>query len=298
MVEAVRIQADYCSQSKEMRQTLTFDIDAPLDQPKVYEQTAFLRRGGEGFNPDLRFGWNIYHPWRGFHDDGGELIRTNPEMRKLYWAGRQSAEGYSRAKETKQPPEKIAEALKQREEAKENLYRFALEFRGPVNFLNPDVDAKDVQRLWYEFIEVEGPLVEWPTKASREIFFKGALLTLPSPPGGEGRGEGRRTEDRRPGIRGEQIFARLLPQAYRRPVDAEEVEAAGSASQDDAGEASQVFPRCRAARNGGERFGVARFPLSGRGGRDREKSPRIERLSTGQPPNLFTCFGAPCRMRS
>ena len=204
-VDAVRVQADYCPQSKELRKSLTFTIDAPLDKPQVYEQTVFLRRGGEGFNPDLRFRWNIYHPWRGFHDNGEELIRTNPEMRKLYWAGRQSSEAYSRALETKQPPEKIAEALKKREEAKENLYRFAMSFRGPVNFLNPDVDAKDVQRLWYEYIEVEGPLVDWPTKASREIFFDGAE-------------KGDLEYARR-------IFARFLPRAYRRPVQAEEVDA-------------------------------------------------------------------------
>jgi hypothetical protein len=205
MVDAVSIKADYCPQSKELRKTLTFTIDAPLDQPKVYEQTVFLRRGGDGFNPDLRFNWNIYHPWRGFHDNGAELIRTNPEMRKLYWAGRQSSEAYSRALETKQPPEKIAEALKKREEAKENLYRFALEFRGPVNFLNPEVDAKDVQRLWYEYIEVEGPLVDWPTKASRDIFFK--------------------EPDRGDLEYARQIFARFLPRAYRRPVNREEIDA-------------------------------------------------------------------------
>jgi hypothetical protein len=204
-VDAVRIQVDYCPQTREMRRSLTFTIDAPLDRPEVYEQTVFLRRGGEGFNPELRFRWNIYHPWRGFHDDGGELIRTNPEMRKLYWAGRSSAEAYSRAKETKQPPEKIAEALKKRDEAYQNLYRFALTFRGPVNFLNPEVDAKDVQRLWYEYLEVEGPLTEWPTKATGEIFFKGT--------------EAGDLEYAR------QIFARFLPRAYRRPVEAPEVEA-------------------------------------------------------------------------
>jgi hypothetical protein len=204
-VDAVRIQADYCPQSRDLRRSLTFTIDAPLDRPQVYEQTVFLRRGGEGFNPELRFRWNIYHPWRGFHDDGGELIRTHPEMRRLYWAGRQSAEAYSRAKETKQPPEKIAEALKKRNEAYDNLYRFALAFRGPVNHLNPEVNARDVQRLWYEYIEVEGPLTEWPTKASREIFFTGAESGDP--------------ENAR------EIFARFLPRAYRRPVTAEEVDA-------------------------------------------------------------------------
>jgi hypothetical protein len=204
-VDAVRIQADYCPQSRELRRSLTFTIDAPLDQPQVYEQTVFLRRGGDGFNPELRFRWSIYHPWRGFHDDGGELIRTNPDMRRLYWAGRQSAEAYSRAKETKQPPEKIAEALKKRDEAYDNLYQFALKFRGPVNYLNPEVDAKDVQRLWYEYIEVEGPLTEWPTKAHGEIFFKGT--------------ESGDLEYAR------QIFARFLPRAYRRPVQAEEIDA-------------------------------------------------------------------------
>jgi hypothetical protein len=205
-VDAVRVQADYCPQSRELRKSLTFTIDAPLDKPEVYEQTVFLRRGGEGFNPELRFRWNIYHPWRGFHDDGNELIRTNPEMRKLYWAGRQSAEGYSRAKETKQPPEKIAEALQKRDEAYANLYRFALEFRGPVNFLNPEVAAKDVQHLWYEYIEVEGPLTDWPTKASQEVFFNGA--------------------DTGDLEYARQIFTRFLPRAYRRPVKAEEVDAA------------------------------------------------------------------------
>jgi hypothetical protein len=204
-VDAVRLQADYCPQSRELRRRVTFTIEAPLDQPQVYEQTVFLRRGGEGFNPDLRFRWNIYHPWRGFHDDGGELIRTNPEMRKLYWAGRQSSEAYSRAKETKQPPEKITEAQKKRDEARANLHRFALSFRGPVNHLNPEVAAKDVQRLWYEYLEVEGPLTEWPTPASRELFFK--------------EGESGDPEYAR------QIFARFLPRAYRRPVTAAEVEA-------------------------------------------------------------------------
>jgi hypothetical protein len=204
-VDAVRIRAEYCPQSRELRKTLTFTIDAPLDKPEVYEQTVFLRRGGEGFNPELHINWNIYHPWRGFHDNGEELIRTNPEMRKLYWAGRSSAEAYSHAKETKQSPDAIAAALKKRDEAYANLYRFAQEFRGPVNFLNPEISVNDVQHLWYEFIEVEGPLNEWPTKASSEIFFKGTQS-----------GDAAYTRE---------IFARFLPKAYRRPVKPDEIDA-------------------------------------------------------------------------
>ncbi len=203
-VDAVRVQVDYCPQSRELRRSFAFTIDAPLDQPAVYEQTVFLRRGGEGFNPDLRFRWNIYHPWRGFHDDGKELIRTHPEMRRLYWAGRNSAGAYSQALETKQPPEKVAEALKKRNEAYENLYRFALEFRGPVNHLNPEIDLKDVQHLWYEYIDVEGPLTDWPTKAAQEILFIGTDS-----------GDAKDTRE---------IFTRFLPRAYRRPVSEEEIQ--------------------------------------------------------------------------
>src|SRR5262249_30040615 len=128
-----------------------------------------------------------------------------PDMRRLYWAGRQSAFAYSRALETKQPAEAIAAAKKKRDEAYDDLYRFALEFRGPVNYLNPEIDPKTVQHLWYEYIEVEGPIAEWPTKASKEILFKGA--------------ESGDADYVR------QIFARFLPRVYRRPVKAEEVEA-------------------------------------------------------------------------
>jgi hypothetical protein len=210
-VDAVRIQVDYCPQSRELRRSFRFTIDAPLDQPQVYEQTVFLRRGGDGFNPELRFRWNIYHPWRGFHDDGNELIPTDPEMRRLYWAGRQTAGAYSRALETKQPPEVVAAALLKRNEAYDDLYRFALDFRGPVNHLNPEIDPRDVQRLWYEYIEVEGPLTEWPTKASQEIFFQGA----------EAKSESR--SDNAESEYAWQILARFLPRAYRRPVTAEEI---------------------------------------------------------------------------
>jgi hypothetical protein len=205
-VDAVRIQAEYCRQSRELRRSFTWTIDAPLDRPQVYETTVFLHRGGEGFQPDLRFTWNMYHGgWRGFHDDENAMLLTNPELRRLYWAGRQSGEAYSRTLETKQPPEVVAAARKKRDEAHENLYRFALTFRGPVNHLNPNIDPQAVPHLWYEYIEVEGPLTEWPTKASQEIFFQGTEQ--------DGADYARR------------IFARFLPRAYRRPVKPEEVEA-------------------------------------------------------------------------
>ena len=249
-VDAVRIQADYCpAVARACAATSTFTIDAPLDKPKVYEQTVFLRRGGEGFNPDLRFRWNIYHPWRGFHDDGGELIRTNPEMRKLYWAGRQSAEAYSRALETKQPPEKIAEAMKKRDEAYENLYRFALTFRGPVNHLNPEVDAKDVQRSVVRIHRGGRPAHRVADEGEQGALFQGSRV-------------------RRSGIR---------------PADLRPLSAAGLSPAGD--RRTRSTPRCGASRLMQEKHGKSfpdavraavasvlvspAFPLPGRARRDR-----------------------------
>src|SRR4029077_4087788 len=98
----------------------------------------------------------------------------------------------------------LAEAKKKRDDAYAALYQFAQTFRGPVNHLNPEVDAHDVQRLFYEYIEVEGPISEWPTAASKELFFTG--------------------EESGDKEYARQIFARFLPRAYRRPVTDAEVD--------------------------------------------------------------------------
>ncbi len=69
--------------------------------------------------------------------------------------------------------------------------------------VKPEVDFNALPRIWYEYIELEGPYIEWPTKANKEIFFNG---------------ENSDADYAR------QIFSRLLPRAYRRPVEAAEVD--------------------------------------------------------------------------
>ena len=201
-VDAVVITADYCKASKEHRKHMVFTIDAPLDQPKVYEQTVFLSAGGPDFQEELSFRWNPYHPWGGYHDADNTII-PDPELRKLYWACRGSGEGYSRAKEKKESPEAIAEAKKKRDDAAEAMRRFALTFNGPAFHVNPAMDPKSMPRLWYDYIEVEGPLSEFPTQAAKEL--------LPTD------GNGGLAQAR-------EAFTRFLPRAYRRPVSSAEVE--------------------------------------------------------------------------
>lgn len=202
--DAVRIKVQYCRQSKDFRKTFEFIIDAPLDKPQLYEKTVFLRAGGPGFQRDLSIDWNPYHPWGGYHDANNTVI-PDPELRRLYWDCRGSAEGFSRAMEKKESPEAIAAARKKRDDAMEAMRQFILKFEGPVWHVNADLVPESLPRLWYEFIELEGPITEYPTRASKEL-----QLTDETK-------EGDATKARN-------IFARFLPRAFRRPVSAGEIE--------------------------------------------------------------------------
>jgi len=207
-VDAVRIDINYCRQSKDFRANFTLTIDAPLDQPKVYEKTVYLRSGGPNFQRELNIDWNPYHPWGGYHDANNTVV-PDPELRRLYWDCRGSAEGFSRAMEEKESPEMIAAARKKRDDAMAAMRQFILAFKGPVWHVNAEIVPESLPRLWYEFIELEGPLTEYPTKASKELFTEGET----------GDGKTRDAADAR------EIFTRFLPRAFRRPVSSDEIEA-------------------------------------------------------------------------
>jgi hypothetical protein len=74
----------------------------------------------------------------------------------------------------------------------------------PVFYYNPDFDLASIPRLFIESVEVEGPIVEWPPKGRTELFFASEDRTIDAGY-----------------IR--EIFARFLPRAYRRAVEAEEI---------------------------------------------------------------------------
>src|SRR5262249_47640948 len=151
----------------------TFTIDAPLDQPKVYEQTIYLKHGGPNFERGFGFRWNMYYPWSGFHDTKGGVVAPDRQLQRLYYGGRGAAIFHTFVLENKEPPAKIEAARKDRDAAAEKYRQFLLTFKGPVYHVRPDVDLNALPRLWYEYIELEGPLAEWPTKAIQELFPQG-----------------------------------------------------------------------------------------------------------------------------
>ncbi|MCE9530510.1 MAG: DUF1592 domain-containing protein, partial [Planctomycetes bacterium] len=201
-VDAVRVFVDYCKESKENGTSFSIAIDAPLDQPKEYEQLVYLRHGGPNFEKGITFTWNIYKP----RTEKDQPLLQNLELKSLLQNTLQTAFAFENANQKKLGPEAVNAAREKRDAMYEKLRNFAETFKGPVYHVNPDVDFKALPRLWYEYVELEGPLtLEWPTKAANDIFFKG--------------------EEAGDYAYAREIFTRFLPRAYRRPVKAGEIDA-------------------------------------------------------------------------
>lgn len=176
----------------------TLVIDAPLDKPKQYEFLMYLQPGTTKINRQFRISW----------DYGGEREKSavieNPAYREIQWKQVIVGGEIARAKAEKKPEAEI-EALKKKLDdviaaAKETRRTFP----GPQWIYNPKLDIAKRPRLWLGKMDWEGPLVEWPPKARTTLFFAG---------------ESRDDDDY---LR--EIFAKLLPRAYRRPVNNAELD--------------------------------------------------------------------------
>lgn len=96
----------------------------------------------------------------------------------------------------------LSELKKQRDALESQLNAWS----GPANIYNPAMEIEKLPRLLLESIEIEGPIQKtWPPESHQALFFDGDL------------------RDDESYIR--EMFARLLPQAYRRPATNEEVDA-------------------------------------------------------------------------
>jgi hypothetical protein len=172
-------------------------IDTPLDKPKEYELLIYLREGPPDIPKSLRIGWN-----------GGpeNLVIQNPAWRKLDqdWMNLYFA---NEALFKKKPPasrEEIEAAKKRYEEGAER-YRQGMQNLEVAYVFNPEIDLKAIPRLWIEWLELEGPIDAWPPRGRTELFFDGET----------------RKFDRQ---YIQEIFARFLPRAFRRPVEPGELD--------------------------------------------------------------------------
>jgi len=165
-------------------------IQGTLEKPGVAETLLFLRAG----QPDQQK--PLVPTWNGINN----LRVNNPEWSNVHqrWL---SVQG------------KISKAVAARDDAEVTRLKAAREqvlkdldaFTGPRWMPHPTHDAATAPRLFLDKIEVEGPLPkEWPPASH-------AVLGLDD-----------QTSQDENGLRS--VFARLLPRAYRRPVEAAEVD--------------------------------------------------------------------------
>jgi hypothetical protein len=169
--------------------------EVAYDPKGVTEAVLFLRGpvNGEVKGPQvLRLLWN--------HTK--DAIINEPKYKALVgeWTG---LRGKMEQAATRRAPEaEMAELHKQRDALEQRMNAWT----GVAFIENPALEADKLPRLFIEAIEIEGPIQpEWPPQSHKNIFFAG--------------------DERTDEAYVREIFARLLPRAYRRPATAEEIEA-------------------------------------------------------------------------
>ena len=171
-------------------------VDAPIDQPKVYEFLMYLQMGPPGMNRDWRPRWDF--------GERKEPCIADPKYWDVQWKQVTVGGDIARAKSEKKPAEEIEAKKKLLEETIAKATENRKTFAGPYWVWNPKLNIAKRPRLWIGAQEWEGPIVEWPPKGRKALFFAG--------------------EDRQDDAYLREIFARFLPLAYRRPVTSEELD--------------------------------------------------------------------------
>src|SRR6185437_15935449 len=109
-----------------------------------------------------------------------------------------------KAKAAKKPEAEIEVLKKKLDEAIAASLESRKTFQGPYYIFDPKFDVADRPRIWLGKADWEGPIVEWPPKGRKSLFFAG--------------------EERNDDSYLREIFVRFLPLAYRRTVTPAELD--------------------------------------------------------------------------
>ena len=170
------------------------EVEVAVDPSGTTEAVMFLNGpvNGEVKGPQVfRLLWN--------HNE--KAVINEPEYKKLFSRWTQ-LRGQMEQAAAKRIPAAEMDLLKKK---RSDLEKEMNAWKGVSLIYNPTMDVEKLARLQIESIEVEGPIQkEWPPPSHKLIFAgdKGQELT-----------------DAR------EVFARLLPRAYRRPVTKAEIDA-------------------------------------------------------------------------
>jgi len=182
--EPIRVRLTYGGGTP-LEQKFEFKPNGTLDNPEVTETTVFLRAG----EPDMTRGLSI--TWNGIWDARINHPGWDALNLRIMMGG---------AKIEQAVAKKDGEALKQARADLDNALAEAKAFTGTRWIHNEKYDIDTLPKLLLDTIEVEGPVSkEWPP-ASHVVL-----------------GLDEKTPQDETALR--TIFAKLLPRAYRRPVD-------------------------------------------------------------------------------
>jgi hypothetical protein len=187
--EPIRVRLVYGGGSP-LEETFEFQPKGTLEKPEVTEQTVFLRAGGPDMTKALHITWNglwdarINHP--GWEDFN---FRISVNIGKIM----------------KATAAKDAELLAAARANLEKATADAKAFTGTRWIHNEKYNIETLPKLLIDTIEVEGPVVQqWPPASHVAL------------------GLDEKTTHDEVGLR--VVFSKLLPRAYRRPVEASEVD--------------------------------------------------------------------------
>ena len=169
------------------------EITAPIDSPEEVEVIMFLRKPPEGAG-------EMMIKWTGLND----IVIRNPEVVKLTNRLRVAAPKPAKLVAAKAPSAEVDAAKAEIEEIKAASIAYAQQPDAVATIYNPEHDRTKTPRLHLVSMTFEGPIEkEWPPK-SHVAFFPGGMKEDPAQ------------------VR--EMFARLLPHAYRRYVTEGEIE--------------------------------------------------------------------------
>lgn len=218
----VRIKAkvDQRGRTEPNKFRLQYAMDSPiqvekevaLDPSGTTEAVLFLRGpvNGEVKGPQVfRLLWN--------HNEN--TVINGPDYKKLFSRWTQ-LRGQMEQAAAKRVPQAEMDALKKK---RSELEKEMNAWSGQMYIYNPALDIEKLARLQIEWIEIEGPIQpEWPPPSHKALFFAG---------------------DQRQDIAyAEEIFAKFLPRAYRRPVSKEELADIVTVVHDAQMKGQQPFP--------------------------------------------------------
>jgi hypothetical protein len=177
-------------QDSPLEQTIEFQPKGTLEKPEVTELTMFLRAGQPGMTKNLVATWNGLWDARINHPVWGDF-----NLRILVNSG----------KITKATAAKDAQLLATARAELDRAMAEARAFTGTRWIHNEKYNIDTLPKLLIDTIEIEGPVVkEWPPASHKAL------------------GLDDKTPQDESGLRA--VFARLLPRAYRRPVEDAEVD--------------------------------------------------------------------------